>query len=53
MYANYAERAYFTTDACHHCAAYQERERLRMIDKRNREALRAIGRRTGRRARAA
>lgn len=46
----YAERAYFDNDACAHCAAYQERERLRMIDKRNRDALRSVERRTGGRA---
>lgn len=49
----YAERAYFTTDACHHCATRDEHLRLERIAKRNREALRAIERRTGSRARAA
>lgn len=53
MYANYAERAYFTTDACAHAAARDEHNRLRMIDKRNQQALRSIERRTGSRARAA
>lgn len=50
MYSNSAERAYFTTDACAHVAACDEHDRLRMIEKRNREALRTIERRTGGRA---
>lgn len=49
----YAERAYFDNDACAHCAARDEHLRLERIAKRNREALRAIERRTGSRARAA
>lgn len=49
----YAERAYFTADACAHVAARDEHDRLRMIERRNREALRAIERRKGSRARAA
>lgn len=49
----YAERAYFDNDACHHCATRDEHLRLERIAKRNREALRAIERRQGSRARAA
>ena len=49
MYANYSERAYFTTDACAHAAARDEHNRLRMIEKRNRDALRSVERRRGRR----
>ena len=45
MYANYAERAYFTTDACAHAAARDEHNRLRMIEKRNRDAVRSVERR--------
>ena len=43
----YAERAYFTTDACHHCAAHDEHNRLRGIAKRNATLIRAMDRRRG------
>jgi hypothetical protein len=46
----YSERAYFDGDHCQHVAARDEHDRLRMIEKRNREALRTIERRTGGRA---
>jgi hypothetical protein len=51
MYSNSAERAYFTTDACAHVATRDEHDRLRMIEKRNRDALRTLERRTGSRVR--
>ena len=47
MYSNSAERAYFDGDHCAHVAARDEHDRLRMIEKRNREALRTIERRSG------
>lgn len=53
MYADFAERAFFDGDHCSHCATRDEHLRLERIAKRNREALRAIERRTGSRARAA
>lgn len=51
---SYSERAYFEGDACQHVAAYEERQRLAAIAKRNRAALRSMGRdqRRGSRARA-
>lgn len=47
----YAERAYFDGDHCSHCAARDEAARLARIAKRNREAVRAVERRTGNRSR--
>lgn len=36
---SYAERAYFESDHCQHVAAWEERQRLAAIAKRNRAAL--------------
>lgn len=46
----YSERAYFDGDHCHHCATRDEHDRLRRVEKRNREARRAIERRCARAA---
>lgn len=39
MLCGYAERAYFTTDACQHCAARDEHKRLTRIAQRTRALL--------------
>ena len=44
----YAERAYFDGDHCQHVADRDEAQRLRNIDRRNREALRGLRRRANR-----
>lgn len=49
----YAERAYFDNDACAHCAARDEHNRLRAIAKRNASLIQQVERRRGSRARAA
>lgn len=51
---SYAERAYFESDHCAHCAARDEFNRLAAIAKRNARVLRELGeRRRGSRAIAA
>lgn len=47
---SYSERAYFDGDACQHCAARDEFNRLARIAKAGRLALRELGRRRGSRA---
>lgn len=46
----YSERAYFDGDHCQHCAARDEHERLRGIDRRNAALIRSIERRRARAA---
>lgn len=59
---SYGERAFsgpdawgrtFKAEPCQHCAAWEERKRLALIEARNRAAWRTIERRTGSRARLA
>lgn len=43
----YSERAYFDGDHCQHCATRDAHKRLERIAATNRQALRAIERRSG------
>lgn len=50
---SYAETVYFTSAPVAHCVAWEERQRARMIAKRNRVALESYDRCKGSRARMA
>lgn len=50
---SYAESAYFDGNHCAHVAAFEERQRLASLAKRNRAALAAFERRNGSRRLAA